>query len=103
MFNEYIAEAVGSFVFFTVILTKGDAVMISVALLIGILIASVASQGHLNPAVTAMVWVRGDMSGEKSVAYVCSQLAGAAAAVAWAKYVGGSAKAETFKGLQVTQ
>ena len=97
MLNEYVAEAVGSFVFFTVILTKGDAVMISVALLIGILIASVASQGHLNPAVTAMVYARGDMDGEKSVGYVASQLVGAAAAVAWAKYVGASAKAETYK------
>lgn len=103
MLNEYVAEAVGSFVFFTVILTKGDAVMISVALLIGILIASVASQGHLNPAVTAMVYAKGEMTGEKSIAYVCSQLVGAAAAVAWAKYIGGSAKAETFKGLQVSQ
>jgi glycerol uptake facilitator-like aquaporin len=103
MLNEYVAEAVGSFVFFTVILTKGDAVMISVALLIGILIASVASQGHLNPAVTAMVYARGDMDGEKSVAYVASQLVGAAAAFAWAKYVGGTAKTETFKGLQLTK
>jgi glycerol uptake facilitator-like aquaporin len=96
MLNEYVAEAVGSFVFFTVILTKGDAIMISVALLIGILIASVASQGHLNPAVTAMVYARGDMDGEKSVSYVASQLVGAAAAIAWTKYVGGIAKAETF-------
>ena len=97
MLNEYVAEAVGSFIFFTVILTKGDAIMISVALLIGILIATVASQGHLNPAVTAMVWARGDMTGEKSIAYVLSQLAGATAAVTWAKYIGGNSKAETYK------
>lgn len=103
MLNEYFAEGVGSFIFFTVILTKGDAVMISVALLIGILIASVASQGHLNPAVTAMVYARGGMTGEKSVGYVAAQLLGAAAAVGWAKYVGGTAKAETFKGLQLSQ
>lgn len=101
MLNEYFAEGVGSFIFFTVILTKGDAVMISVALLIGILIASVASQGHLNPAVTAMVYARGDMSGEKSVGYIIAQLLGAAAAINWAKYVGGSSKAETYKGLQL--
>ena len=97
MLNEYVAEAVGSFIFFTVILTKGDAIMISVALLIGILIATVASQGHLNPAVTAMVYARGEMDGEKSVAYVASQLVGAAAAVGWAKYIGQSSKAETYK------
>lgn len=97
MLNEYIAEAVGSFIFFTVILTKGDAVMISVALLIGILIASVASQGHLNPAVTAMVYAQGGMDGERSIGYICSQLVGAAAAVGWANYIGGTAKAETYK------
>jgi glycerol uptake facilitator-like aquaporin len=97
MLNEYVAEAVGSFIFFTVILTKGDAIMISVALLIGILIATVASQGHLNPAVTAMVYARGGMDGEKSICYIASQLVGAAAAVGWAKYVGSSSKAETYK------
>ena len=101
MFNEYFAEGVGSFIFFTIILTKGDAVMISVALLIGILIASVASQGHLNPAVSAMVYYRGGISGEKAVGYIIAQLLGAGAAIAWTKYIGATAKAETFKGLQV--
>ena len=97
MFNEYLAEAVGSFIFFTIILTKEDATMIAVALLIGILIASVASQGHLNPAVTAMAYVNNKMSGEKSVAYIGSQLVGALAAVQWAKHVGATAQAETYK------
>ncbi len=96
MFNEYVAEAVGSFIFFTIILTKEDATMIAVALLIGILIASVASQGHLNPAVTAMAYMKGSMNGEKSVSYILAQLAGAVAAVQWAKHVGATAKAETF-------
>ena len=103
MFNEYLAEAVGSFIFFTIILTKGDAVMISVALLIGILIASVASQGHLNPAVTAMMYLKGNMDGEKSVGYICSQLVGALLAVYWSKYVGGISKAETFSTLRLSQ
>lgn len=97
MLNEYVAEAVGSFVFFAVVLTRGDAVMISVALLIGILIASVASQAHLNPAITTMVYTRGSMSGEKSICYIGSQLVGAMGAVLWAKYAGETAKAETFK------
>jgi glycerol uptake facilitator-like aquaporin len=97
MLNEYIAEAVGSFVFFAVILTKGDAVMISVALLIGILIASVASQAHLNPAVTTMFYTKGSMSGEKSICYIASQLVGAMGAVLWAKHIGETAQAQTFK------
>lgn len=97
MFNEYVAEAVGSFIFFTIILTKEDATMIAVALLIGILIASVASQGHLNPAVTTMAYMNGKMDGEKSVGYIASQLVGAVAAVQWTRYAGSSAKAETYK------
>jgi glycerol uptake facilitator-like aquaporin len=95
MFNEYLAEAVGSFIFFTIVLTKEDATMIAVALLIGILIASVASHGHLNPAITTMAYIDGRFSGEKSVAYIGAQLAGAIAAVQWARYYGKSAKPAT--------
>lgn len=83
MLGTYIAEAVGSFIFFTVILTRGDPVMIAVGLLVGILVATIASQGHLNPCVTAMFYMEGKMSGDESIAYIASQLAGAIAAVQW--------------------
>ena len=95
MFNEYLAEAAGSFIFFTIILTKEDATMIAVALLIGILIASVASQGHLNPAVTGMAYMQGKFTGEKSLAYIGAQLVGAIAAVQWAGYMVKPARAES--------
>ncbi len=88
MFKEYIAEAIGSFIFFSIILTKNDPIFIAVGLLIGILIASIASQAHLNPAVTTMTYMNGDMTGERSVAYVASQLVGAIMAVQWARYMG---------------
>ena len=91
MLNEYIAEAVGSFVFFAVILTntvQPNPVMIAVALLIGILIASVASEANLNPAVTAMKYMQGHMNANQSIGYVASQLAGAIVAVQWAKHYG---------------
>ena len=91
MLNEYVAEAVGSFVFFTIVLTKGDPVMIAVGLLIGILLASIASQGHLNPGITAMFYMNGKMSGDKAIGYVASQLVGAIAAVQWTKYLANSA------------
>ncbi len=86
MLNEYLAEGLGSFVFFTVVLTREDATMIAVALLIGILIASVASQAHLNPAITGMAYMNGKMSGERSVSYIIAQLVGAIAAMQWVKY-----------------
>jgi glycerol uptake facilitator-like aquaporin len=87
MLTEYLAEAVGSFVFFSIILTKSDAVMIAVALLVGILLASVASQGHLNPAVTAMMYMNGKVDGETGLSYVAAQLVGAVLAVQYSRIV----------------
>ena len=83
MLNTYIAEAVGSFIFFAIVLTKGDPIFISIALFIGILIASIGSQGHLNPAITAMYYMKGTNTAEESIGYVISQLVGAVIAVQW--------------------
>lgn len=86
MIGTYIAEAVGSFIFFAVILTKGEPVMIAVGLLVGILVATIASQGHLNPAVTAMAYMEGKVTGDESIGYIGAQIVGAIAAVQWHNY-----------------
>lgn len=86
MIGTYIAEAVGSFIFFAVILTKGEHVMIAVGLLVGILVATIASQGHLNPAVTAMAYMEGKVTGDESIGYIGAQIVGAIAAVQWYNY-----------------
>jgi len=86
MLSTYIAEAVGSFIFFAVILTKGEPVMIAVGLLVGILVATIASQGHLNPCVTAIAYMQGKMSGDESIGYVAAQFVGAIAAFQWYNY-----------------
>jgi glycerol uptake facilitator-like aquaporin len=83
MFKVYLAESLGSFVFFSIILSKPDAVMIAVALLVGILISSIASQSHLNPAVTVMSLMEGKVKGDEAAGYIISQLVGAIAAVQW--------------------
>src|SRR3990167_4737008 len=83
MIGTYIAEAVGSFIFFAVILTKGEPVMIAVGLLVAILVATIASQGHLNPAVTTMAYMEGKMNGEESISYIAAQIIGAIIAVQW--------------------
>lgn len=90
MIGTYIAEAVGSFIFFTVILTKGEPVMVAVGLLVGILVATIASQGHLNPAVTAMAYLEGKLTGDESIGYIGAQLVGAIAAVQWYNLYGKS-------------
>ena len=77
MLKEYIAEGAGSFVFFAIIFTQKNPILMAVGLLIGILIASIASQGHLNPAISTISYIRGEMSGEVAVGYIVSQLIGA--------------------------
>ena len=86
MIGTYIAEAVGSFIFFAVILTNGEPVMIAVGLLVGILVATIASQGHLNPAVTTMAYMEGKLTGDESIRYIGAQIIGAIAAVQWHNY-----------------
>jgi glycerol uptake facilitator-like aquaporin len=88
MIQTYIAEAVGSFIFFAIILTKGEPVMVAVGLLVGILIATIASQGHLNPAITLIAYMEGKVSGDESIGYICAQIVGAIAAVQWYNFYG---------------
>lgn len=87
MSNIYLSEALGSFVFFLIILSTGNPIMIAVGLLIGILIAQASSQGHLNPAVTGMMLMTGKINQTEALWYCCAQLAGAIAAVYWWNYV----------------
>jgi len=90
MLKIYIAEALGSFIFFSIVLTYKNPIYIAIGLLIGILIASIASQAsqpHLNPAVTTMVYLNGNISGEISIGFIGAQLFGAFAAVQFIKYM----------------
>lgn len=86
MIGTYIAEAVGSFIFFAVILTKGEPVMIAVGMLVGILVATIASQGHLNPAITGIAYMEGKVSGDQALGYIGAQIFGAILAVQWFRY-----------------
>ena len=84
MLNTYLSEALGSFVFFLIILATGDKFMIPVALFIGILIALAGgAQAHLNPAVTSMMLMTGKVDSNEAMWYVGAQLLGAFAAVQW--------------------
>jgi len=85
--NTYLAEAVGSFVFFTIVLTNKDPIMIAVGLLVAILLASIASQGHLNPAISLMAYLKKDISMTEMAYYVLSQVAGAYLAIQYINIV----------------
>lgn len=79
--NTYLAEAVGSFVFFTIVLSNKDPIMIAVGLLVAILLASIASQSHLNPAISLMAYLKKDISMTEMAYYILSQVVGAYLAI----------------------
>lgn len=88
MLNTYLSEALGSFVFFLIILATGDKFMIPVALFIGILLSLAGgAQAHLNPAVTAMMMMNGKLNNNEAMWYVASQLVAAFAAVKWMEMI----------------
>ena len=87
--KEYIAEAVGSFIFFAIVLQKGEEkhpTMIAVALFIGILVASIASPAFLNPAISIMALMEGKITGIETISFIVAELIGALIAVLWFNY-----------------
>jgi len=106
--NAYLAEALGTFLFFFIGIGAGYAVAgfidpgegaasaIIVALAHGLTLMVVVSAfgavsgGHFNPAVTFGLWVAGKISTVKGAGYVVAQLAGGfvAAALAWYVFSG---------------
>ena len=82
---DIISEFIGSFIFFSVILIKPEAIAIGLALIVGIYFASPSSGGHLNPAVSSMMWLKGTLSSSKLLLYVLAQLSGAICAYYFVK------------------
>jgi aquaporin Z len=87
--NNYLAELLGSFVFFFVILqaTAKNApwpnlapLLIAVGLLAGIAVAASSSGAHLNPAVSTMMLLNKSLAMNDYLPYVGAQLLGAVAA-----------------------
>src|SRR2546423_1015657 len=96
LLKQCVAEFVGTFALIFVGVgvianhsgLNGNAGLLAVALAHGLTIAVMASAtgaisgGHLNPAVTFGLFIGGKMSGQRTVAYWISQLAGAVLAAA---------------------
>jgi MIP family channel proteins len=95
--NGHIAEAVGTFLFFTMGIgagyalfgESGAAVLVAIALAHGLALAVLVSAfgsvsgGHFNPAVTFGLWLAGQVESVKAAGYVVAQLLGAVAAAAF--------------------
>jgi glycerol uptake facilitator-like aquaporin len=85
MLPALIAEALGTFVFFSAILAWGEPIPVVVGLLAAIYAFGKVSGGHFNSAVSFMMFLKGDINVSKFVAYVIAQLLGATLALIWWK------------------
>lgn len=78
----YIAELVGTFAFILVILASGgNAYIIGAALAVVVLLIGSISGGHVNPAVSFAMFMKGGMTPIEFASYVVAQLIGGLGAV----------------------
>jgi aquaporin Z len=82
---KFVAEFIGTFVFLGVILATGEAVPIAIALASVIFLFGKVSGGNFNPAVSTMLYAKGDLSATTYGSYVVAQVLGGLAALAWYK------------------
>lgn len=73
-------EFAGTFLLVFVIFAVGYSVAVGATLAGIVYFLSNRSGGHVNPAVSLAVWLRGDLPTDSFVSYVVAQIAGAAAA-----------------------
>ena len=76
-----LGEFLGAFLFLLVILFTGNWAAIGAALAGLIFVLAPVSGGHVNPAVSLAMYVKGSLSGTEFLAYTVAQLMGAVAAV----------------------
>lgn len=80
--TSYIAEFIGTFFFLLSILASaGSPLVIGAALALVVFLIAGLSGGHVNPAVSFMMYLNGGLRPSELAGYVVSQLAGGAAAL----------------------
>lgn len=87
MIDKFFAEILGTFIFLSVIITSGHAtsrcsdsfawIKIGLALSVSILLVGFVSGGHLNPAVSFMLYLNDDLKLEGLFVYIVAQIIGA--------------------------
>lgn len=82
MFIQFIAEFLGTFFFLGVVLAAaGEALPVAIALGAAIFLTAKISGGHLNPAISTMFFVRGDLDASTFIGYITAQVLGGLAAL----------------------
>jgi aquaporin Z len=91
MLDIFLAELLGTFIFLSVILlsvnnTDKSLAWLKIGLTLGvcILLINNVSGGHMNPAVSSMVWYSGDITTNELGLYMMAQFIGAY--LAWTVY-----------------
>lgn len=86
MLLPVIAEFIGCFIFFLIILQQSQPIPIAVGLLAVIYAFGSISGGHFNPAVTIMMGVKEEKMSNKYYFYIIAQILGGLCAVMFHKY-----------------
>jgi len=78
-----IAECLGTIFFFSCVLSYGEPIPIVIGLLASIYAFGKISGGHFNPAISFLMYIKGDININKFILYVIAQLIGAVIALLW--------------------
>ncbi len=76
-----LSEFTGTFLLLLSILATGNAIIIGATLAVIILLIGATSGGHVNPAVSLAMYIKGALSMNELMMYVASQTLGGVAAV----------------------
>lgn len=87
MYVEITSEFVGTFFFILIILTVGQPIPIAAGLLAVLYAFGKVSKGHMNPAVSTAMFVKGDLSMTSYILYIVAQTMGGLCALAWWLFV----------------
>ena len=77
----YLVEALGTFIFLSVIVSVGKPIPIAIALAAVIFFGGEISGGHFNPAVSVMMFLKNVINMPTLVGYVAAQIVGAVLAL----------------------
>ena len=102
MLDKFFAEILGTFIFLSVIITSGHAtsraadaltwIKIGLALSVSILLVGYISGGHLNPAVSFMLYLNKDIDITALFVYIVGQIIGASLAYFYYLFLNNSHK-----------
>lgn len=87
MLTAVLSEFIGTFIFLLIILSVGEPIPIVVGLLAVIYAFGNISGGHMNPAVSTMMFAKGNIDMQTYILYVIAQVLGGLTALAWWMFV----------------